>query len=144
MAADQSNHLTREEFTGAFVAVLGYSGPAHVVDEIFGAIDNDDSGKIGFDELYEFIRGRRHSLDLRNKRVRDLTIQPPKGAGYTLEDVVWDEHSLRALLQQARARSRRRARASSHGRRKHTQAMGRLDGPAPSLDLSPSHIPSHP
>jgi hypothetical protein len=31
--------------------------------------------------------GKRHSLDKRNKRVREMTMQPPPDAGYSLDEV---------------------------------------------------------
>ena len=50
------------------------------------------------------VRGRRHSLDERNKRVRTMRLEPPPNANYTLEDVAWDEESLRLLLQRMLSR----------------------------------------
>lgn len=45
---------------------------------------------IQFDELFEFIRGRRHSLDRRNIRVRNLRLQPPEGSSaWTLDQLPW-------------------------------------------------------
>ena len=64
----------------------------------------DGSGSIGFDELFEFVRGRRHSLDERNKKVRTMRLEPPPNAPYTLEDVAWDEETLRLLLQKMLSR----------------------------------------
>ena len=46
---------------------FGYGGKAEVLTAIFGGLDTDGSGTIGFDELFEFIKGRRHSLDPRGK-----------------------------------------------------------------------------
>ena len=58
------------------------------------------SGTIGFDELYEFVRGGRHALDRRSQRVHHLVLRPPTGAGWSLTDVEWDEEVLRAQLKQ--------------------------------------------
>ena len=49
---------------------------------------------------FEFIRGRRCSLDARNKRIT-LRLEPPPGAVYTLRDILWNVDSLRFLLQQS-------------------------------------------
>lgn len=51
------------------------------------------------------MRGRRHSLDARNKRVRQMTMTPAAGCN-SLEEMVWDEPTLR--------RSIRRMLASAH------------------------------
>lgn len=59
-----------------------------VIDAVFHSMDKDDSGVVGFDELYEFIHGHRHSLDARNKRVLHLSIVPPNHA--TLDELRWD------------------------------------------------------
>ena len=62
------------------------------------------SGDISFDELYEFIRGKRHSLDRRyalefvKKKFRPMALELPEGADYTLFDLVWDMDTFRALL----------------------------------------------
>lgn len=58
--------------------------------QVFDTIDTDRSGYIGFDEMFEFIRGRRHSLDRRSQRVKHLSIAPPPGAVWSLEDVEWE------------------------------------------------------
>lgn len=52
------------------------------------------------DELFEFIRGRRHSLDKRNKPLRAMRMLPPEGSRHSLEDLVWDTETLRILMQQ--------------------------------------------
>lgn len=57
------------------------------------------SGKIGFNELYEFLRGTRHSLDRRSLAVpKSMPIAPPDGAVWRLEDVAWDVDVLRVLV----------------------------------------------
>ena len=40
------------------------------------------------DELFEFIRGKRHSLDQRLKPPLDVRLKPPNGM--TLDDIMWD------------------------------------------------------
>ena len=64
------------------------------------------SGTIGFDELYEFIHGKRHSLDrryakefMKNKnKTCAMALELPPGATYTLFDLVWDMDTFRTLL----------------------------------------------
>jgi hypothetical protein len=53
-------------------------------------------GVIGFDELFEFVRGRRHTLDRRSKRVRGMRLEPPPSI--SLEEIAWDVEALRTLL----------------------------------------------
>ena len=59
---------------------------------------------MGFDELYEFLRGKRHSLDRRfakdfiKNASRAMTLEMPKGINYELHEIVWDVTALRALL----------------------------------------------
>ena len=86
------------EFNRAMVHGFGFEGPLAVIDHVFASLDEDGSGKIGFDELFEFVRGKRHSLDPRNTRVSLLSMAPPRGAGYTLQQVAWDETVLRQMF----------------------------------------------
>ena len=86
------------EFYKAMRERLGFRGPIHVLQEVFKSLDTDGSGMIGFDELFEFVRGRRHSLDLRNKKVAGMRIEPPPGK--TFNDIVWSIDTLRLLIQQ--------------------------------------------
>lgn len=67
---------------------FGYKGRPQVLKEIFKSMDSDGSGQVGFDELYEFIHGKRHSLDPRDRVKLDMKLEPPDG--YDLEDLVWD------------------------------------------------------
>lgn len=54
-----------------------------------------------FDELFEFVRGKRHPLDTRTKKARGARLMPPKGRrGWTLDEIEWDEETLRILMQQ--------------------------------------------
>ena len=60
-------------------------------------MDSDGSGTIGFDELFEFVRGRRHSLDERTRAVlQPKNIETPEGV--TLDQIVWNEEVLRFLI----------------------------------------------
>ncbi len=80
-----------------------YTGPKHVVDEVFKMLDTDGDGSIGFDELFEFIKGKRHSLDARTRYARSLHLAPPPKAEYTLNEINWDVETLRVLIVQASA-----------------------------------------
>ena len=75
-----------------------YHGSAHVVFSVFRMLDTDGSGQIGFDELFEFVHGKRHSLDTRSQQRLPRLLEPPPGL--TLDMVLWDVETLRTLLQQ--------------------------------------------
>lgn len=103
---DHDALVTRSVDDVEFLAGLksfGYKGSAKVASDVFKMIDKSGDGQIGFDELFEFIRGRRHCLDRRNVQVRQMRLQPPPGVS-SLENVVWDVETLRILLQQMLAR----------------------------------------
>ena len=87
------------EFHKAMKTRFGFRGTPWVLDEVFKSIDTDGSGEIGFDELFEFVRGRRHSLDRRTREVRCLALQTAKG--YDLTDLDWDADQLRLQIQTA-------------------------------------------
>ena len=93
------------EFITTMRKKFGYQGSNAVLDDVFRSLDTDHSGKIGFDELFEFVRGYRHSLDERNKKVRALKLEVPEGASYTFDEVAWDVETLRILMQQMLSRS---------------------------------------
>ena len=96
------------EFCDAIRTHFGYKGSKWVIDAVFQSLDSDDSGEIGYDELFEFVKGRRHPLDGRNKKVRNLRIEAPQrpwaAVPLQLEDIVWDVETLRILMQQMIAR----------------------------------------
>jgi len=98
---DTSNALLIDyvEFHNAMQRRLGFKGPLYVLKDVFNMLDGDGSGAVGFDELFEFVRGHRHSLDHRNKRLAKMRLQPPAGANYTLKDIAWDVNALRTLMQ---------------------------------------------
>ena len=96
--ASSSMLIDDVEFMTAMRNQFGYRGSKSVLDSVFQSLDLDGSGFIGFDEVFEFVRGRRHSLDERNKRMRTLTLEPPKGAQYTLDEIKWDVDTLRIML----------------------------------------------
>ena len=85
----------------------GYKGPPAVCMEIFKSLDGDGSGSIGFDELYEFLHGHRHSLDARNRAKLEMILRPPEGC--TLDELDWSgDHgplALRVLLMDLLQRS---------------------------------------
>ena len=93
--ADRALLIDKMEFVRAMQTHFNYQGALDVLERLFSSLDLDASGKVGFDELYEFIRGKRHSLDARNMRVKEMTLDPPPDAGYTLEQVAWDSETLR-------------------------------------------------
>ena len=78
---------------------FGFKGSAYVLKDVFKSLDADGNGTIGFDEMFEFVRGRRHSLDARNKRMRRMLLEPPPKHD-SLDELVWDVETLRQLLQQ--------------------------------------------
>ena len=94
------------EFYRAMRHRLGYTGPHHVLKAVFASLDSNADGHVSFDELYEFVRGCRHSLDQRNKHVRSMRMQPPRGADFTLSEIRWDVKTLRLLMQQMLQRCR--------------------------------------
>lgn len=80
---------------GEFMKTLkkfGFRGMPSVIDEVFASIDIEGSGKIAYDEFYEFVRGHRHSLDgrERTKMVRELAIALPANSPFTLADIGWE------------------------------------------------------
>lgn len=88
--------IDQGEFHRTMRGKFGYKGPPDVLTQIFAGLDTDASGQIGFDELYEFIKGRRHSLDPRGKPALELTFELPEGI--RLDDLLWDADLLRFLV----------------------------------------------
>ena len=97
--ADNSCIIDQMEFVSAMRSRFGFGGPLGVLDALFELIDADGSGGIGFDEIFEFVRGKRHSLDRRSKQLHQMTLRPPRGASYALKDIRWDEAVLRLMMQ---------------------------------------------
>lgn len=102
--AGMAGQIDAIEFNRAMVNGFGFEGPLRVIDEVFASLDDDKSGKIGFDEMFEFVRGRRHSLDPRQTKMHLLSMDPPRGCGYTLEQVAWDEKVVQRMLHAAMER----------------------------------------
>lgn len=92
------------EFHKAMRGKFGFKGSGYILNEIFRKLDADGSGSIGFDELFEFVRGRRHSLDERTKQVRAMKLEVPPNAVYTLDDIAWDVDTLKFMLQRMMGR----------------------------------------
>ena len=108
---DAGGALTIDE--GEFMKALkrwGFRGIPAVLDDVFATINTSGSGVIDYDEFFEFVRGHRHALDARarNAAVRELTVDLPESASFTLGDIAWDVEpsayesveSLRLLIQQ--------------------------------------------
>ena len=96
------------EFHNGLTKVFGFKGPKTILDEVFKSMDTDGEGTIGFDELFEFVRGSRHALDKRAKQLTRLNmrIEPPHNAPWNLDDIQWDCEALRLLLEAALTRCR--------------------------------------
>ena len=85
------------EFQNTMRTRLGYNGSTQVLMDVFASLDTNRDGVIGFDELFEFVRGRRHSLDERTRAVlQPKNIETPEGV--TLDQIVWNEEVLRFLI----------------------------------------------
>ena len=82
-----------------------YHGPPEVLDEIFASLDTDGSGTIGFDELFEFLNGRKHSLDPRHRKALDLRLLPPGALATRPDDILWSSSVIRLLLNRMLRRS---------------------------------------
>lgn len=105
--ADMKLCLDELEFYATLKKVFGFQGPLHVLQGVFQTLDSDASGQIGYDDLFEFVRGRQHSLDNRAKDVRwalePLPQQHPEtGDEFTpkLDELAWDSEVLRTLIKQ--------------------------------------------
>lgn len=93
----------------------GFIGMPHTLSDVFAAINTSRSGKIDYDEFFEFVRGYRHALDARarNEVVRALSLSVPPDADFELAEIAWDVEpsafesveSLRILMQQMLLRS---------------------------------------
>ena len=103
--ATREHLIDAMEFYDGMRTKFNYKGPLHVIDALFKELDEDNSGTVGFDELYEFVRGKRHSLDRRNAKVREMSMQPPEGSPLTLNEIYWDEDVLRLMIQQMMSRA---------------------------------------
>ena len=123
--ADPSCLIDSLEFYNAMRSKFGYGGSFYIIEEVFNSLDDSHNGTIGFDELFEFVRGRRHSLDRRSKRVRDMVCKPPSWATYTLEGIAWDAETLHRQIWQM-LMARRRVRVKDVSRAFDKRGLGRL------------------
>ena len=109
--ADLKLHVDDIEFISTMREKFGYKGEKRVLDEVFRALDADGNGVVGFDELYEFLRGHKHSLD--SRRIKRLEaewlklmpgpqLDPRTGSirPIGLHEIEWDEEALRILINQ--------------------------------------------
>ena len=89
--------ISATEFSVTMRQRLGYRGEEFILDEVFKSL-SPKAGKVGFDQLYEFIIGHRHSLDPRNRTTAsaDMCIQIPDNA--TLDTVAWSASVLHAVM----------------------------------------------
>jgi Ca2+-binding EF-hand superfamily protein len=106
MTEDRSDKgIDDVQFYSAMTRRFGYRGTPWVLSTVFRGIDADGDCEVCFDELWEWVRGRRHPLDVRidrtTKRVRDVLVEAPFGAGFALDDLEWGEPVLRALIWRA-------------------------------------------
>ena len=105
---DMSYEIDSMEFFTTMRERLGFRGEKRVLDAVFKNLDDDGNGVIGYDELYEFIRGRKHSLDERhfNRAVGKLVPEPQLDVKTglevrpSLEEIAWDPEALRILIKQ--------------------------------------------
>lgn len=88
--------IDEDEFTQTMRTRLGFTGPLQILRDVFASIDADASGSVGFDELFEFVRGQKHSLDRRAKSLFDTRFDVPEGM--TLDMIAWDANVLRDML----------------------------------------------
>ena len=74
---DFSRRVDDMEFLHAMKTHFGYKGPPNVINEVFNWLDVDGSGYVGFDELFEFVRGRVAEL---GSNVALVALNCPDGA----------------------------------------------------------------
>lgn len=98
--SDREQLIDEMEFQKTLKTLFKCHAKPWELDAVFESIDLDRSGSIGFDELFEFVRGRRHAHDRRSLVVRRLSLQPPPGAAWALGDIEWDVETFRSLLRQ--------------------------------------------
>lgn len=93
MDAGSQKEIDEIEFLNGMKEHFHYKGSPFVLSDVFSSIDTAGSGKIGFDELYELLRGKRHSLDRRSRRVpKRMPLKLPEG--HEMGDIAWDVEAL--------------------------------------------------
>jgi len=96
--ANSSRNIDVVEFHKSMRAHLGFRGNAIVLDEVFASIATGGRrGGIGYDEMYEFVRGHRHAGDKRALRADNRLVLPE---GVPMEEVGWNIEVLRHLIKQ--------------------------------------------
>jgi len=106
---DREQLIDDMEFQHTMRTVFKCHAPPWILDDVFASLDCDGNEAIGFDELFEFVRGRRHAHDRRSLSVRKLVLEPPSGAPWSLADLEWDVETIRGLLRQMLDRAGARA-----------------------------------
>ena len=100
---DGSFTLTIDELHGAFDE-LGFTGPTAVVSAIFGLLDVDKSGKLGFDEFNAWVQGRKLVVGLRREdQVGHLSLYDALQSSVDAGDQSWSVARLRVELSGALA-----------------------------------------
>jgi Ca2+-binding EF-hand superfamily protein len=99
LGLNQKTKLDELEFTTNLRKQFFWTGPAQAVSDLFETIDSDNSGLIGFEELFELFTGKRHALDSRQRPAFEMRLKPPAGAPWRrLNDLQWDSDVLRVLV----------------------------------------------
>jgi Ca2+-binding EF-hand superfamily protein len=98
------------QFHEAMTRRLGYRGTPWTLRTVFRSMDLDGDGEVCFDELWEWVRGVQHPLDRRidrtTKRTRDVAVEVPPGAKFCLDDISWDERTMRSMIWRALERAK--------------------------------------
>lgn len=91
--------IDRDEFVNVFRMKLGFKGMAYVLKDCFRSMDFDNSGTIGYCEMYEFVSGHLHALDPRRlQSTESRELKPPPNV--ELDHILWDVQVLRVLVWQ--------------------------------------------
>ena len=101
-AMDQTddNCLELEEFVDAMRGI-GFSGQRAVLEAIFDELDDDVSGKINYDELMAWLKGRDTKFARAKAALKAISLASRVRA----DDAPWDAHRLRREMQQAVAQA---------------------------------------
>ena len=105
----RSGQLSEKQFCARLrQAPFCFVGVSRVLRELFHTLDIDKQGDVGFEELFEMLRGKRHALDRRMKPRFDLRLRVPTdrktAAGVNgalwrrLDELIWDTAVLRVLI----------------------------------------------
>lgn len=87
------NMMSRDEFRTS-MAIIGYKGAPDVLGEAFDQLDDDESGKVGFDELLAWFAGRDTRLLQVKRALASRSLAPRVDA----REPAWDVERLRAEL----------------------------------------------